>query len=99
MFTLISQAPPLDQAMNFGMAGLMGAMWLWERRTSRQREEQIDEAHARIMADRVALDQLMSLVRQNIEAMSRLSSTQEQLVEQMRDHALVSSSESRGRAL
>jgi phosphoenolpyruvate-protein kinase (PTS system EI component) len=62
----------------------MGMMWLWERRTSRQREQQIDEAHARIMADRVMLDQLMSLVRQNSEALTALSSTQQQFIEQLR---------------
>lgn len=62
----------LDQFTNLGVAGIMGAMWLWERRTSRVREEQIDEAHARIMADRVMLDQLMELVQQNTQAMTRL---------------------------
>src|SRR3982750_3663208 len=85
MFTLLSQAAaPLDQLMNLGVAGIMGAMWLWERRTSRQREEQIDEAHARIMSDRVALDQLMDLVRQNVEAMTKLSAIQEQLMREIR---------------
>jgi hypothetical protein len=84
MLHILSQSSaPLDQAMNLGVAGLMGAMWLWERRTSRQREEQIDESHARIMADRIALDQLMDLVKQNAEAMTRLASTQEQLVREM----------------
>jgi hypothetical protein len=66
-------APAFDQFTNLGMAGLMGAMWLWERHTSRQREQQIDEAHARIMADRVQLDQLLDVVRQNSEAMTRLT--------------------------
>ncbi len=77
------QADAFPQLMNLGAAGLMGAMWLWERRTSRQREAQIDEAHARIMADRVQLDQLMDVVRQNAEAMSRLCAVQEQLVGKM----------------
>jgi hypothetical protein len=57
-----------------GSAGVMGAMWLWERRTSRQREQQIDEAHQRILADRVQLDQVINLVRQNTEALTRLCS-------------------------
>ena len=73
----------IDQLTNFGAAGLMGAMWLWERRTSRQREEQIDEAHARIISDRISLDQLMDLVRQNVEAMTKLSAMQEQLVREI----------------
>ena len=85
MFNVIAQtSAPLEQLMNLGVAGIMGAMWLWERRTSRQREEQIDEAHARIMTDRVALDQLMDLVRQNVEAMTKLSAMQEQLMRDVR---------------
>ena len=85
MFTQIladvSQAP-LEQLTSFGVAGLMGAMWLWERRTSQKREQQIDDAHARILGDRVQLDVLMSVVRQNAEAISRLSATQEQFLRQ-----------------
>jgi hypothetical protein len=74
MLILLSQSqPPIEQLTNLGVAGLMGMMWLWERRTSRVREQQIDEAHARIMADRVMLDQLMDLVKQNTEAMTKLS--------------------------
>ena len=73
---------PLDQLTSFGVAGFMGAMWLWERRTSQKREQQIDEAHARILGDRVQLDQLMAVIRQNAEAISRLSATQEQFLRQ-----------------
>ena len=65
---------------SLGAAGLMGAMWLWERRTSRQREEQLDEAHARIMGDRVQLEQLIEVVQKNAEAMTRLSAAQEQVL-------------------
>lgn len=79
----MAQAGQVGDLANLGVAGLMGAMWLWERRTSRQREEQIDEAHARIMQDRVALDQLIDVVRQNAEALSRLSATQEQFLRQI----------------
>ena len=40
MFTILSQASPMvDQFTNLGVAGIMGMMWLWERRTSRQREQ------------------------------------------------------------
>src|ERR1041384_6457542 len=80
---LLADALAVDGMANLGVAGLMGAMWLWERRTSRQREMQIDEAHARIMADRVGIDQLMAVVRQNAEAMSRLSAVQEQLLREL----------------
>jgi hypothetical protein len=62
-----------DQLTNFGAAGLMGAMWLWERRMSQKREQQLDEAHSRILSDRVQLDELMDVVRQNTEAITRLT--------------------------
>ena len=73
MLTLLQSSPAIDQLTSFGVAGMMGVMWLWERRTSRQREQQIDEAHARIMADRIQLDQLIDVVKQNTEAMTRLT--------------------------
>jgi hypothetical protein len=70
----------LAEAMNTGLgdlaglgsAGMMGAMWLWERRASRQREQQLDEAHQRIQADRVQLEQVITAVRQNTQALTRL---------------------------
>ena len=70
---------------NLGAAGLMGAMWLWERRTSRQREEQLDEAHARILGDGVKLEQLIDVVQKNSEAMTRLGAVQEQLVRRLEE--------------
>jgi hypothetical protein len=78
----LSQAP-IDQLTSFGVAGFMGAIWLWERRTSQKREQQIDEAHARILGDRIQLDQLMAVVRTNAEAISRLCATQEQFLRQL----------------
>lgn len=70
---LDAAVPTFDQFTSLGMAGVMGAMWLWERRTSRVREEQIDEAHARIMSARVLLDELMLVIKQNTEAITRLA--------------------------
>lgn len=68
----------LPDLTGLGSAGVMGAMWLWERRNSRAREQQLDEAHQRIMGDRVQLDQLINLVRQNTEALTRLCAAHEQ---------------------
>lgn len=70
----------LGQVTNLGAAGIMGAMWLWERRHSRQRDQQLDEAHARILGDRVQLDQLIEVVRTNAQALTRLSSVQDHLI-------------------
>jgi hypothetical protein len=84
MFAIIALAPTaIPDLTSFGMAGLMGAMWLWERRTSRQREQQLDEAHARILSDRIGLEQLIDVVRQNTEALGRFTATQEQLLRQL----------------
>ena len=83
MWGLADIKGPLDGLANLGVAGLMGAMWLWERRTSQKRESQIDESHARIMGDRVQLEQLMAVVKQNAEAVTRLSSLQDQLLREL----------------
>ena len=87
MWMWLGEVPVMEGVTNFGAAGLMGAMWLWERRTSRQREQQLDEAHARIVGDRVAIDQLIGVVRQNAEAMARLGAVQEQLVARLQREA------------
>jgi hypothetical protein len=79
----LSTTPALDSLTSLGAAGLMGAMWLWERSTSQKREAQIDEAHARILGDRVQLEQLLSVVRQNAEALTRLCATQDQFLREM----------------
>ena len=71
-------APPLDNLASLGAAGFMGAMWLWERRTSQKRENQLDDAHVRILGDRVQLEQLMGVIKQNAEAIAGLCTTQEQ---------------------
>ena len=83
MTFLAEAGAPVESITSLGAAGLMGAMWLWERRTSQKRESQIDEAHARILGDRVSIDQLMSVIRQNAEAISRMCTTQEQLLREL----------------
>jgi hypothetical protein len=70
----------LSQLTSLGAAGIMGAMWLWERRQSQQRDQQLDESQARILGDRVQLDQLIEVVKTNAEAMTRLGTVQDQLI-------------------
>ena len=82
---------PIDSLTSLGAAGLMGAMWLWERSTSQKREAQIDDAHARILGDRVQLEQLMNVVRQNAEALTRLCATQDQFLRELNDRERKSS--------
>jgi hypothetical protein len=64
----------VEDLTSLGAAGLIGAMWLWERRASSKREQQLDETHTRILADKVQLDALMDVVQQNTQAITRLLS-------------------------
>lgn len=80
MWLVAQTTDALSQLTSLGAAGIMGAMWLWERRQSQQRDQQLDESHARILGDRVQLDQLIEVVKTNAEAMTRLGTVQDQLV-------------------
>ena len=59
----------VETLVQFGVAGLMGMLWVWERTHSRRREAQLTEAHHRLMDREKQLDALVKLVRQNTEAM------------------------------
>ena len=56
---------------SFGAAGLMGAMWLCERRLNRTREQQITEAHLRITRDEEKLACLRDVIDKNTAALVR----------------------------
>ncbi|MEE9212267.1 MAG: hypothetical protein V3U29_06400 [Phycisphaeraceae bacterium] len=69
----------LGALTQFGAAGLMGVLWVWERRMSRQREQQLDDAHARLMQQREHLHVMVRLVQRNTRAIERFIQTQIQL--------------------
>ena len=77
---ILADGAHFSELTSLGAAGIMGAMWLWERTTSRKREQQLDNAHERILSDRIQLDQLMVVMRHNADVLSRLTTTQDQLV-------------------
>lgn len=68
----------LSELTSFGAAGLMGAMWLWERRLSQTREQQLDEAHQRIERDEQRLALLTDVVDKNTAAIVRFLEQQKQ---------------------
>lgn len=70
---------------SFGAAGLMGTMWLWERKLSRLREAQLTETHGRIIRDEERLGKLVHVVEQNTAAVTGFTETQRQVVEALRD--------------
>ena len=63
----------------FGVAGLMGALWVWERTLSRKREAQLNASHQRIVRQHHELRLLIRLVRRNTQAIERFDQTQKQL--------------------
>ena len=69
--------PEMIQGLaQFGAAGLMGALWVWERRLSRRREHQLDAAPRRLIRPRHELRVLMRLVQRNTRAIERFEQTQ-----------------------
>ena len=75
----------ISDLASFGAAGLMGAMWLWERKLTRLREQQLTEAHDRILRDEQRLGKLTQVVEQNTAAIAHFTETQRQVVEAVKD--------------
>jgi hypothetical protein len=73
----IDSIEPLTQ---FGVAGLMGALWVWERALSRKRERELSEAHQRMISEHDHLEIVISLVERNTEAIERFEQTQQRLI-------------------
>ena len=69
----------ISDLASFGAAGLMGALWLWERRLSRCREAQLTQSHERIGRDEERLGKLIQVVQQNTAAFIRFTETQREL--------------------
>lgn len=67
---------PLTQ---FGVAGLMGLLWVWERRLSRRREDQLDQAHAELVHHREQQNLLVELVQHNTQTIERFNQTLSQM--------------------
>jgi hypothetical protein len=68
----------------FGVAGIMGAMWLIERRASAKREEQLTQAHEKLIGQIEDRRTLIELVRDNTRALSLLETGQRGLLEVLR---------------
>ena len=78
----------ISDLTSFGAAGLMGAMWLCERRLSRNREEQLSDAHQRIQRDEQKLSHLTDVVGRNTAAIVRFlehQKEQSEILKQLRE--------------
>jgi hypothetical protein len=63
----------------FGAAGLIGWMWLTERRAAAARERQLAELHDRLMHERPQLGALLAVLRDNTRALTALELGQRQV--------------------
>lgn len=69
----------LGSLAQLGAAGLIGWMWLSERRGAMEREAQIKESHAALMSERAQLDVLVRALEGNTRAMTALEAGQREL--------------------
>ena len=60
----------------FGVAGLMGVLWVWERTMSRRRDTQLDAAHEQILRRQDEMKHLVDAMNQNTRALERFEQTQ-----------------------
>lgn len=67
--------------VQFGTAGLIGWMWLTERKGSGERERQLTEAHERIVEQRVGVEALLGAMRENTRVLGQLEAGQRALLE------------------
>lgn len=77
----------IEGLAQFGVAGLMGMLWIWERMHSRRRETQITETHERLMHQAQELAVLTQLVSQNTEALISFESAQQRMCQLLEDIA------------
>jgi hypothetical protein len=73
---MVNELEVLGQLTPLGAAGLVAWMWLVERRAAAERERQLTAAHARIVEDRVRLDAVLEVVRENTRVLASLEATQ-----------------------
>lgn len=66
--------------MQFGSAGLIGLLWLYERRHSANRDRQLDETHRRLFLRERELDALLKVINDNTRAINGLRSSQGRLI-------------------
>jgi hypothetical protein len=83
MFQTLSQTTGSTDVLNyaqFGVAGLMGALWWWERKYSRQREDQLTEAHQEILAQREHLQAILDALQGNTRVISEFTTVQQEIL-------------------
>ena len=71
----------LTALTQLGAAGLIGLLWILERRHAATRDRQLDEAHQRLLRQNHELDVLLRVVAQNTRAICAMEAAQKRLTE------------------
>ena len=83
--------------VQFGTAGLIGWMWLSERRAAGTLERQLLEAHEKLRQERIGTEALLGAVRENTRVLGQIEAGQRSLLA-MLGRANGPQEEARGRA-
>ena len=78
---MIDNPESIENVTQFGVAGLMGALWLWERIYSRKREQELTQTHQRLTGQQQELNILIDLVSRNTAAIERFEQTQQRVAD------------------
>ena len=81
----VREAIRYEVAVFHPSAGLIGFLWLFERRSSAARERQLDEAHRKVMTLDRQVETLLTVVKDNTRAINSLELSQRRLIELL-DH-------------
>lgn len=65
----------------FGAAGLMGWMWLTERRSATIREKQLTDAHERLLNEKHSLEVVLRALESSTRVLTAIEIGQRQLLE------------------
>ena len=65
----------------FGAAGLIGMLWVFERRHAAARDRQLNESHQKLVGQERELDALLTVVKENTRAISTLEQGQRRLID------------------
>ncbi len=79
---LLSQVavPDVMNLAQLGVAGLMGGLWVWERRYSRTREDQLTAAHEEILGTREHLGALLDALQGNTRVIGEFTAVQQEML-------------------
>ncbi|QOJ17143.1 MAG: hypothetical protein HRU76_05940 [Phycisphaeraceae bacterium] len=72
------------QLGQLGAAGLIGVLWVMERRHAALRDRQLDEAHRRLLERERDVTLLLEVIRDNTRAIAALEGGQRHLIDLLR---------------